>query len=794
MRIKKLFRALYPRNIHCELAPTHHLRPTPSNPLIWETLGHTPYFLLNPTRNRYPTGWVRIRFAVQCPVKAFVSFCLYMDTGQGFHEGSKVDLPILAANAVDRIVYLPPDIRGLKLTVDSADRVVQFKLSPLIFSKISKLEAQIRMLVPLLKAALGRRDTGLLFINRAFFYWRTSGWRGLKDRLADSYVSGRQANVYKHWIASFDSLSDQDRKIIKRHIQAFSTTPLISVIMPVYNTPEKFLRRAMDSVCEQLYPYWELCIADDASQQPHIKTLLNEYRARDPRIKVIFRNTNDHISAASNSALKIAQGEFIALLDHDDELTEHALYMVATEINTHPHADIIYSDEDKIDTAGIRADPHFKSDWNPDLFYAQNYVCHLGVYRTSLVNHVGGFRQGYEGSQDYDLCLRCVHATKSTHIRHIPHVLYHWRVLKGSTALDVGEKSYAERAALKMLREYFHNIDPRISVEIGNFSTTYRIRYALPTKPPLVSLIIPTRDGYHILKRCIDSILAKTTYPHYEIIIVDNQSQDPQTLAYFDKLTANKKIRIVGYNHPFNFSRINNYSVQQAKGSIIGLINNDIEVISGDWLEEMVSQALRPEIGAVGAKLLYSDKRLQHGGIITGIAGTAGHSHKGSLPPHRGYFGKSGLVQNISAVTAACLIIRKALYEYVGGLEEDNLAIAFNDVDFCLRVAAAGYRNLWTPYAELYHHESLSRGYEDTPEKIARFEKEAAFLKKRWGKKLLNDPYYSPNLTLANESFAFANPPRVSAPWLAFEKQLTDKLFEGDHPSSGVSQFSQITN
>lgn len=788
MSIKKLWGKLYSRHIHLELTPNHHLHSTPSNPLIWETVGNDSYFLLKPTHNGYPTRWVRIHFAVECPVKAFVSFCLYIDRGQGFNEASKVDLPLLAAKAVDRVVYLPSDVRGLKLAIDSADRVVQFKLGPVKFSKISKLEAQLRMVAPFVRVTLGRRDIVFLFINRAFFYWRTLGWQGFKERLTDLYGSGRQPNAYSAWVASFDSLTDQDRHVIKKHIQAFSATPVISVIMPVYNTPEKFLRRAIDSVCEQLYPHWELCIADDASQKPPIKTILNEYRTRDPRIKVVFRNTNGHISAASNSALKIAQGEFIALLDHDDELTEHALYMVAAEINAHPHAAIIYSDEDKIDTAGVRADPHFKSDWNPDLFYAQNYVCHLGVYRTSLVNRVGGFREGYEGSQDYDLCLRCAHATTAEHIRHIPHVLYHWRVFKGSTALDVGEKSYAERAALKMLREHFQCINPKIRVEVGNFSTTYRVRYPLPPKPPLVSLIIPTRDGYHLLKQCIDSILEKTTYPHYEIIVVDNQSQDPQTLAYFEKLSENEKIQIVGYNHPFNFSRINNYGAQQAKGSLIGLINNDIQVISPDWLDEMASQALRPEIGAVGAKLLYPDKRLQHGGIITGIAGTAGHSHKGSLPPHRGYFGKTGLVQNISAVTAACLVIRKELYDQVGGLEEDNLPIAFNDVDFCLRVAAAGYRNLWTPYAELFHHESLSRGYEDTPEKLARFEKEAAFLKKRWGERLLNDPYYSPNLTLANESFAFANPPRVSAPWLTFEKQPTDLCLESDHPLPQVSQ------
>jgi GT2 family glycosyltransferase len=782
--LKRLVKGLRRRKSYLELVPTNNLQPADANPKTWETTGHDPYFLLKPTQTDYPTGWIRIFFNLQFPVKAFASCCLYIDGGAGFSEANKVELPIIELSTVDRIVLLPASVVGLRLDVDSADHTVQFTLSTPEFTEISKLEAQTRIVAPFLRAVLKRPDKWLYSFERVFFHWRTLGWRGIKNRVADLYGASHQSNAYSAWVAAFDTLSDQDRQAIKMHIQQLTMTPLISVIMPVYNTTEKYLRHAIESVRTQLYPHWELCIADDASSQPHVKKILNEYRTRDPRIKVVFRQTNGHISAASNSALKIAQGEFAALLDHDDELAEHALYMMAAEINAHPNVDIIYSDEDKIDKLGIRHNPYFKCDWNPDLFNSQNYVSHLGVYRTSVVQKVGGFRVGYEGSQDYDLCLRCVNATTANQIRHVPYVLYHWRVIEGSTALDVGEKPYAERSALKMHTEHFKAINPKIQVGIGNFPTSYRVRYPLPNNPPLVSLIIPTRDGYKILKQCIDSILEKTTYPNYEIIIVDNQSKEPQTLFYFEKLSEYKNIRIIRYNHPFNFSRINNYAARQAKGSVIGLINNDIEVISPEWLDEMVSHALRPEIGAVGAKLLYGDTRIQHGGIILGMTGLVGHSHKGSSSQNPaysqdpGYFGKAGLIQNVSAVTAACLVIRKKLYLEVGGLEEDNLTIAFNDVDFCLRIADAGYLNLWTPYAQLYHYESISRGYENTPEKLARFQKEIDFMKKRWGERLESDPYYNPNLTLDNESFSLAYPPRVLSPWLHLRKHSTDESLE----------------
>ena len=320
-------------------------------------------------------------------------------------------------------------------------------------------------------------------------------------------------------------------------------------------------------------------------------------------------------------------GEYIALLDHDDELREHALYHVATALNDHPEANIFYSDEDKIDEQGRRFDPHFKPDWNPELFYAQNYLSHLSGYKRALVEQVGGFREGFEGSQDYDLALRCVASCGGQGIHHIPFLLYHWRAVPGSTALHSGEKSYATEAGVAALKDHFSRIDPAVEVEAGDIPTTYRIRYPLPNPPPLVSLIIPTRDNHEILHTAVDSILTKTKYQNYEILVVDNQSNDPQTLAYLEKLEHDGKARVLRFNHPFNFSAINNFAVAQAAGELVALVNDDTEVISPEWLSEMVAQAVRPEVGAVGAKLLYPDGKIQHGGVVLGINGLAGHSY-----------------------------------------------------------------------------------------------------------------------------------------------------------------------
>ncbi len=609
--------------------------------------------------------------------------------------------------------------------------------------------------------AASRSSGGLMpLMKRTVAILQSEGWQGVTRRRV--YYGHRLDYIahYNQWLQRHEECTDDTRAIMRARIKASAHQPLISVIMPTYNPDPKWMIEAIESVRRQLYPYWELCIADDASPDPRVRRTLERYAARDSRIKLVFRNANGHISAASNSAVDIATGDFVALLDHDDLLAEHALFWVVDAINRHPEAKLLYSDEDKIDITGERCDPYFKCDWNPDLFYSHNLITHLGVYQTELVRAIGGFRVGYEGAQDYDLALRCIERIEPRDVVHIPRLLYHWRMHAGSTAAGMAAKPYALDAGRRAIQEHLDRRGVAGCVESMPQLGMYRVHYELPDPPPLVSLIIPMRNGLELIRTCITSMLEKTTYANYEVLIVDNGSDDPRTLAYLDSLKAEARIRVLRDDRPFNFSALNNAAVNQARGSVVGLINNDIEVISPDWLSEMVSHALRPEVGAVGARLLYPNDTLQHGGVILGIGGVAGHAHKGLVSDQHGYFCRARLLQSFSAVTAACLVIRKDLYVKAGGFDED-LRVAYNDIDFCLRVREMGYRNIYTPYAELYHHESATRGYEDTPEKQFRLEQEAQFMKKRWGELLVNDPAYSPNLTLERQDFSFAWPPRV---------------------------------
>lgn len=604
-------------------------------------------------------------------------------------------------------------------------------------------------------------------VKKAVRIYRREGVPGIKRvirgvtpaGLDESIVHGR--NDYDEWIACYDTLKESDRTAM-RAIQAdFKQSPLISVVMPTYNPKPEWLVEAIESVRKQIYGNWELCIADDASTNSVIRPILEKYAREDERIKIVIRQQNGHISASSNSALELVSGQWVALLDHDDLLSEHALFWVAECINRSPDVQLIYSDEDKITETGKRFAPHFKCDWNLDLFYSHNMLSHLGVYKTELVREIGGFRVGLEGAQDYDLALRCIEKLQNSQIHHIPRVLYHWRVHAESTAMGADKKPYAAIAGERALNEHFERTGVRGKVEF--LSGGYMPTYDLPADLPLVSIIIPTRNGLTLLKQCIDSVLEKTSYKNYEIIVVDNGSDDVDTLRYLEKISKEPGFIVIRDDSPFNYSRLNNKAVELANGEIIALLNNDIEVISPDWLSVMVAHALRPDVGAVGAKLLYSDGRLQHGGVIIGIGGVAGHAHKYLHEGAYGYFSRAALTQNFSAVTAACLVVRKSIYEQVEGLNEESLSVAFNDVDFCLRVLEAGYRNVWSPLAVLYHHESATRGAENTPEKQARFSKEVDYMLNRWEDIIKYDPAYSPNLTLSFEDFSYAWPPRVPA-------------------------------
>lgn len=611
-----------------------------------------------------------------------------------------------------------------------------------------------------------RQAGGVRLVSRKVInIYRREGVAGIRRgigafRHAIRNRSGLNRNNYAAWVLQYDTLTDEARKEMARLGNGLRTKPLISIIMPVYNPAPDWLREAIESVRSQIYSEWELCIADDASTDPAIRDVLQHYQSLDPRIKVVFRAANGHISAASNSALEIAGGDWIALFDHDDLLSAHALFWMVEAINRSPGAGLLYSDEDKITENGVRTEPHFKCEWNYELFLSYNMISHLGLYRADLVREVGRFRLGFEGAQDYDLALRCIERLAPSQIVHVPRVLYHWRIHSASTAQAGDSKPYALLAGERALNEHIQRVGLRARAELQPRGY-YRVRFDLPVAQPLVSLIIPTRNGEMLVRQCIDSILHKTTYRNYEILLVDNGSDDPAALAYFQELAQHPRIRVIRDDRPFNYSALNNGAVAQANGEYVGLVNNDIEVISPDWLAEMMSYAIQPGVGAVGARLLYPDRTVQHAGVILGLGGVAGHSHKHFPADHPGYFFRAILTQELSAVTAACLVVRKETYRAVGGLEERALTVAFNDIDFCIRLKQAGYRNIYASYAELYHHESVTRGAENTPDKRARFQAECDYMKSRWADLLGADPAYSPNLTQDYEDFSYAWPTRV---------------------------------
>jgi GT2 family glycosyltransferase len=577
------------------------------------------------------------------------------------------------------------------------------------------------------------------------------------------------------WIPRYDRLRRRDIDAIRQATARLVYQPLLSVIMPVYNSDERWLRMAIGSVENQLYTNWELCIADDHSSDPRVADVLREIQGREPRLKLHFREVNGHISAASNSALALASGEFVVLLDHDDVLPRHALAAVVHELNRRPDADIIYSDEDRLDETGLRYDPYFKPDWNPELFYGQNLISHLGVYRTAMVRQVGGFREGFEGSQDYEMALRVIEHTQPDRIRHIPLILYHWRAIPGSAALDVDQKSYATDAARLAVQAHFTRTGVQATIEPAPRATYYhRIRYRLPEPRPHVTIIIPTKDRVDLLSRCVGSIVSRSTYGTFDIVIVDNGSREPESHSYFDQVQHNSCVSVQRIDEPFNFSRLNNLAAARARGPLLCFLNNDTEVISADWLEELASHAAREGVGAVGAMLYYPDNTMQHAGVVLGLGGIASHAHRGQRRGMPGNYGRAALTQAMSAVTAACMVLRKTTFDAVGGFDE-TLAVAYNDVDLCLRLGAKGFRNVWTPFAELYHFESISRGDDLQGENRPRFLAESQAMRDRWQGLLTADPYYNPNLSLTRADLWLAYPPRHRRPW--WHPQPSGKLY-----------------
>ena len=717
----------------------------------WQAIGDDPQFIL---KKKLPhRGWHMLEVAMSHNLPS-VSVKLYLDMGTGFTEALSVYLPVKSGRITKRLFYVPKRLRAIRL-----DPMESSGLFSIIHFRIVWLVpnfAYDRLAQRLVNMHHAWRDTPknklLPHLKKAASNQKIH-WRDLALRQYEATFERRTGgSSYTQWLNHRNKVAFDE---INKKIKSFNYKPLISILLPVYNTHLDWLRECIDSLLAQHYTHWQLCVSDDASTDPGVRKLLDEYAADDDRIDVVYRNKNGHICAASNTALELAKGEFVALLDHDDCLTPDALFQVVNALQTNVDAGLLYTDEDKINEQGERFEPHFKPQWNPDLLLAQNYISHLGVYRTGLVRKVGGFRQGFEGSQDHDLVLRVTSSLTADQIVHIAHVCYHWRATKGSTAMSSSEKRYTSESGVKAVREHVAVRSPNAKVEMGALPNTYRVIWPLPKRLPLVSLMVPTRDRLEILQPCIDAILSCTNYPEFEVLILDNQSSCRETLGYMRSVAErDTRVRILRWDQPFNYSAINNFGAQHARGEILGLVNNDIEPIHETWLEEMVRQVLRPEIGCVGAKLYYPNDTIQHAGVVLGIGGVAGHAHKYFDRNSPGYFSRLHLAHNVSAVTGACLLVRKSVFEQLGGLDESNLKISFNDVDFCLKVRNAGYRNLFTPYAELYHHESASRGENNTLAKRALANAEASFMRQKWGRALDADPYYNPNLTLVHEDFS----------------------------------------
>lgn len=583
-------------------------------------------------------------------------------------------------------------------------------------------------------------------LKKGFLYLKHYGpkefWVRLTERMEEQTVD------YAKWREG-DFLTDKERQDQKK--RKWKQPVKISVLVPAYRTPESYLRQMIESVQAQTYENWELCIADGSGKEESLEKIVSQYAAKDSRIRYQLLDKNEGISGNTNAAIRMASGEYLAFFDHDDLLAEDALYEAARAIEEQK-AELIYTDEDK-----VRADlseyfqPHFKPDYNPDLLCANNYICHLVVVKKELADRVGGLRKEFDGAQDHDFLLRITE--RADRIVHIPKVLYHWRIHKASTADNPASKLYAYQAGQKAISEHLKRLGLEAEVSQTKDFGFYRVSYPVQGTP-LVSIVIPNKDEKDTLKACLESIKEKTTYPSYEIVIVENNSQTSEIFEYYKEIDGKDGIRVVTWKEPFNYSKINNFGFQYAKGDYVICLNNDITVITPSWIEEMLGYCQRPGTGIVGVRLYFPDDTIQHAGIIVGMGGCAGSLFVGMNRKRTGYMHKAALVQDLSAVTAACMMVKREAFEAAGGFEE-SLAVAFNDVDFCLKVRRAGYLVVYNPYAELYHYESKTRGLEDSPEKQRRFQSEIEYMRCHWLDILKRgDPYYNRNFSLKDCNYS----------------------------------------
>ena len=604
------------------------------------------------------------------------------------------------------------------------------------------------------KSSAGRIQWGRMLkklspytIQKGFRYLKHYGpkefWIRLHERFEPEEVP------YGPW---YEAYVPDEAALEKQRHHHFEYSPLISVAVPAYRTPEKFLAQMIDSLLAQTYGNWELCIANGSPEDSAMKKVLEEYTKKDSRIRVSELTENKGIAGNTNAALEMAQGEFVGLLDHDDLLAPNALYEIVRALDEDRNLDAVYTDEDKVTTElDEHFQPHLKPDFNLDLLRSNNYICHFFVVRRSIVQKVGGFRQEFDGAQDHDFIFRCIETAEK--VGHIPEILYHWRTHKASTADNPASKMYAFDAGKRAIEAHLKRTGTEGIVSHTPDLGFFRVKYPVQGQP-LVSVIIPNKDEKETLKACIDSIREKTEYPNYEIIIVENNSTTDEIFQYYKELSQDSRIRLLRWKKEFNYSAINNYGVRHANGEYLLFLNNDVTVITPGWIKELLGVCQRPEVGAAGVKLIYPDNTIQHAGCVIGLGGIAGHMFV-DMPANRtGYLHKASILQDMSAVTAACMMMKRTAFEEAGGFTE-KLSVAFNDVDLCLKVRKNHKLIVYDPYVQLYHMESKTRGAEDNKEKVRRFQEEIEYMRCQWIDILKKgDPYYNKNLSLTKWNYS----------------------------------------
>lgn len=651
-------------------------------------------------------GWYCLAYCAEIINGKIRNTKIYFDTGEGFNENESVILSFRNAASNEHIIYFPRKV--LKIRFDPTENgCVSFMMSELSLKRISKLELFRRL--PSEPFTWTTVPKNIKHRLKIFFNILFNDAVSIEALLVNNLKRNDPFN-YQHWINEYDTYTSDELMVLEQKQEEFAYRPLISVVLPTFNTPDLWLHSCINSVINQVYDNWELCISDDCSTINSVKEIISTYVQRDKRIKVVFRELNGHIATSSNSALSLATGEFVAFLDHDDELSPLSLYRIVESLNTDATTDFFYSDEDKIDKEGRRSLPFFKPDWSPALFFSQNYITHLACIRRTIVKDINGFTPESQGSQDYDLFLKAIFA--GAKVKHLPFILYHWRLHEASTSMISDSKPYAHIAGRNAVGWYLTNKYPDhfSSVEDGEYTFTYLPRFKLSSHTK-VSIIIPTKDKVVYLEPCINSIISKSTWKNYEIIILNNNSVENETFSFFREIVSNhSNIKVVDANFEFNWSKLNNTGYRYSEGEYLIFLNNDISVITPDWMERICEYASLPDVGTVGATLLYEDGTIQHAGVVVGMNEWADHIFKGMHPSHfPSPYVSNSIPRNVLAVTGACVAIKRSRFEELG-LFDESFIICGSDVELGIRSYQKGYFNVVNSPVKLLHYESKSRG------------------------------------------------------------------------------------